>query len=407
MSESAPAGPLAGLRIVDLTSVIVGPACTQRLADYGAEVVKIEPPAGDTLRSLGGPSPTGAHSGTYLHLNRRKRAVCLDLKKPEALVALARLLDRADALVSNMRPEALARLGLDAASVRDRWPRLVHCTITGFGPGGPYRGRPAYDSVVQAACGIAGLNGARDGTPAFAPLFLADHVTGEIAAGAMLAALLGQVRTGAGCAIEIPMHETMAAFVLQEHLSAQTFEPPLGPAGDARALNKEHRPLRTSDGWVAVTANTDAQVRAFLKAVDREDLIEDPRFRTMADRYRNTQDWLALRAQAIAQRTTADWLARFEAVDVPVMPCHSLETLPGDPHLSVVGLLGAQPHPTEGDIRTIRPTVLDSGIAPTPGRPAMPIGYDTRTVLEDAGFDADAIDRLVAGGAARDGRPGS
>lgn len=197
------------------------------------------------------------------------------------------------------------------------------------------------------------------------------------------------------------MHETMAAFVLQEHLTGQTFTPPIGPAGDARALSKDHRPLRTADGWVSVTANTDGQVRAFLRAIDRDDLIEDLRFRTVADRYRNTGAWLALRTHAIGQRTTAEWLARFEAADVPAMPCHTLDTLASDPHLAAVGLLGTQLHPTEGDIRTIRPTVLDAGVAASPGRAAMPTGYDTRAVLAETGLETSEIERLIATGAAR------
>src|SRR4051794_21819689 len=170
---------LAGVRVLDLTSVVVGPACTQRLADYGAEVIKLEPPEGDVLRSLGGPSPSGRHAGMFLHFNRKKRMICLNLKQPQARAALLTVLDDCDVLVSNMRPDALQRLGLDAASVRATRPGLVHCTITGFGPGGPYRGRPAYDGVVQSLSGIAGLAERRDGAARYAPLLICDHVTGE------------------------------------------------------------------------------------------------------------------------------------------------------------------------------------------------------------------------------------
>ncbi len=189
---------------------------------------------------------------------------------------LERLVASSDVVVANMRPEALARLGLDADGLRDRYPRLVHCTITGFGPGGPYRGRPAYDSVVQGVSGIAGLAERRDGRPLYVPLLLADHVTGEIAASAILAALLARERTGLGATLEVPMHETMAAFVLQEHLGPRSFDPPLGPAGDA-ACSTRNRPLATADGWISLTANTDAQVHAFLRAVGRPELIDDPR----------------------------------------------------------------------------------------------------------------------------------
>ena len=216
--------------------MVAGPVCTWRLAEYGAEVVKIESPDGDLMRVMGGPSPTGEHSGTYLHLNRGKRAVCLDLKQVDARRALERLLAAADVFVSNIRPEALQRLELDAARVRAAHPRLIHCTITGFGPHGPYRGRPAYDSVIQGGCGLAGLFGQRDGTPRYVPLLLCDHVVGEIAAGAIIAALNERHRTGLGSELELPMFETMAAFVLQQHLGAQSFSPAVGAAGDQRLL---------------------------------------------------------------------------------------------------------------------------------------------------------------------------
>jgi len=391
---------LHGIRILDLTTVVVGPACTLRLADYGAEVVKVETPAGDLMRSLGGPSPTGRHSGAYLHLNRGKRAACLDLKRPGARDALLRIAARCDVVVSNMRPEALARLGLDAATLRAARPELVHCLITGFGPGGPYRGQPAYDSVVQGASGVAGLFARQGGTPAYVPLLLCDHVVGEIAAGAILAALVARQRTGAGCSLEVPMHETMAAFVLQEHLGRQSFTPPLGPAGDSRTLDPGNQPLPTADGWISVTANTDAQVAAFLTAAGRANVLADPRFASVADRVRNVREWFALRNTALLGRPTAHWLETFAAADVPAMPCHSLDSLLDDPHLDAVGLLTPGRHPTEGAVRRIRPTVLRDGVADAPGNPAPPTGWDTRAVLAEAGLTNDEITALAASGAA-------
>ena len=393
--------PLAGIRILDLTSVVVGPSCTLRLADYGAEVIKLEAPEGDVLRTLGGPSPSGRTSGKYLHFNRNKRAICLDLKQPQARAALLKIIDGCDVVVSNIRPDSLARLGLDAAGLRATRPRLIHCTITGFGPDGPYRGRPAYDTVIQSVAGVAGLVERRDGAPAFAPLLLCDHVVGEITAGAILAALFRRERTGAGAAIEVPMHETMAAFVLSEHLGPASFVPAQGPAGDARVLDPNNKPMRTEDGWMTVTANTDAQVRGFLRGIGRPELIEDPRFRTVADRFRNAPAWYALRGDALRGHPTAHWLAVFEAADVPAAICHTLETLPDDPHLHEVGLLVAETHPTEGDIRSIRPTVLEDGIAAPPGPPSRPQGADTEAVLAGAGLSADEIAGLFATGAAR------
>jgi crotonobetainyl-CoA:carnitine CoA-transferase CaiB-like acyl-CoA transferase len=392
--------PLEGIRILDLTSVVVGPSCTLRLADYGAEVIKLEPPDGDVLRKLGGPSPSGQHSGKYLAFNRKKRAICLDLKQPAALAALRRVLDRSDVLVSNIRPEALARLGLDAATARATRPRLIHCAITGFGPGGPYRGRPAYDSVVQGVSGVAGLSARRDGEPRYAPLLLADHVTGEITAGAIMGALFRRERTGIGAAIEVPMQETVAAFVLTENLGPASFDPPLGPPGDLRVLDPGNRPLPTADGWVSVTPNTNAQVAGFLRAVGRPELIDDPRFRTVADRFRNVREWNALRGEALRGQPTEHWLRAFAAEDVPAMQCHTLDTLLDDPHLTAVGLLVEETHDHEGKIRSIRPTILEDGEAGEPGRTARPLGWDTRAVLSESGCSDAEIEGLIASGAA-------
>jgi crotonobetainyl-CoA:carnitine CoA-transferase CaiB-like acyl-CoA transferase len=393
--------PLHGVRVLDLTSVVVGPACTLRLADYGAEVIKLEAPEGDVLRTLGGPSPSGQHSGKYLAFNRNKRAISLDLKQSAARAAVLRILDGCDVLVSNIRPEALARLGLDAVSTRATRPRLIHCAITGFGPGGPYRGRPAYDTVIQSVGGVAGLFIRRDGVPRYVPLVMCDHVTGEITAGAIMAALFRRERTNQGAAIEVPMQETIAAFVLKEHLGPASFSPPLGPPGDARILEPNNQLVETADGWMTVTANTDVQVRGFLTAIGRAELIEDARFRSVSARFRNVTEWMALRRAALRDRPTAHWVAAFAQADVPAAPCHTLEALIDDPHLRAVGLLHDDQHDLEGPIRTIRPTILDDGVPASPGHPARPIGFDTRSVLGEAGYSSAEIDVLIASGAAR------
>ena len=402
MSGNAESGLLAGIRVLDLTTIVVGPVATLRLADYGAEVIKLEPPGGDLLRVLGGPSPTGAHSGTFLHLNSGKKGLCLDVKQPGAGVVLARLLGTCDALVTNMRPEALERLGLDPATVRATHPALVHCTITGFGPGGPYRGRAAYDIVIQGASGVAGAFERRHGTPSYAPFVLCDHVVGEVAAGAVMAALLRRFRTGEGCALEVPMFETMAAFVLHEHLGPHSFDPPLGPVGDTRILDAANRPIRTADGWLSITTNSDAQTRSLLHAIGRAELCDDPRFSTVAARLRHIGEWYTLRNGAFAGRTTAEWIEILHAADVPAMPCHSLDTLIEDAHLAAVGLLGEADHPAEGRIRTIRPTVIADGEAPAARSPAPLLGMENAPLLEELGFTADEIAALWADGTLRD-----
>src|SRR5262245_22478336 len=206
---------LDGIRVLDLTTIVVGPAATLRLADYGAEIIKVEAPEGDLMRVIGGPSHSGELSGKFMHFNRSKRFACFDLKQPAARAVMHRLIERCDVFVSNVRPNALERLGLDARTCLARKPDLIHCLIAGFGPGGPYRGRPAYDTVLQGASGLAGLTQEREGTPSYAPFLAVDHVVGEIAAGAIVAALFKRTQTGRGIALEIPKHETMAGLVLK------------------------------------------------------------------------------------------------------------------------------------------------------------------------------------------------
>lgn len=393
--------PLKGVRILDLTSVVVGPVCTWRLGQYGAEIVKVESPEGDLMRGLGGLSPTGQHSGAYLHFNRGKRNISLDLKQVGAREVMERLIASADVIVANMRPQALERLGLDAATVRAKHPDKVYCLITGYGTDGPYAGLPTYDSVVQGATGMAGLMLARDGAPAYVPMLICDHVAGEIAAGAILAALAQRAASGTGCSIEVPMFETMAAFVLQEHLAQQSFDPPVGPPGDLRLLSPHNKPVRTADGWISFTINTDSQVRAFLKVTDRAHLLEDSRFSSVAARARNVAEWFEIRGAALTNRTTAEWLERLRAADIAVQPCHTLETLPRDPHLASVGLIDYEQHPTEGRTAAIRSSLrVDDAYLPR-REPAQPRGADTRELLQEAGFAPDAIESLLTSGAAQ------
>jgi crotonobetainyl-CoA:carnitine CoA-transferase CaiB-like acyl-CoA transferase len=388
--------PLKGIRILDLTSVVVGPVCTWRLGQYGAEIVKVEGPEGDLMRGLGGISPTGQHSGAYLHFNRGKRNIGLNLKKEGAQEALARLIASADVIVANMRPQALERLGIDAATVRARHPDKIYCLITGYGTDGPYAGLPTYDSVVQGATGMAGLMLARDGAPAYVPMLICDHVAGEIAAGSILAAITQRQASGAGCTIEVPMFETMAAFVLQEHLAQHSFDPPVGPPGDLRLLSPHNKPVRTADGWISFTINTDPQVRAFLNVTGRQDLLDDPRFNSVAARAKHVSQWFEIRGAPLPQRTTADWLKLLRDADIAVQPCHTLDTLPHDPHLQSVGLIEYEQHPTEGRTAAIRASIrVDDQYLPRRS-PAKPRGSDTRNLLQEMGYSPQEIDALLS-----------
>ncbi|MFT8243532.1 CaiB/BaiF CoA transferase family protein [Roseomonas sp. BN140053] len=395
-------GPLSGLRVLDLTSVVVGPTCTGVLAEHGAEVIKIEGPDGDLLRRLGGKGREPGMSGKFLNFNRGRRSLCLDLKRPEGKAALLRLAAGVDVLATNIRPEAQARLGIDAAALREAAPRLIHCSIVGFGTGGPYAGRPAYDTVIQGISGVAACFEASTGEPRYVPMVMADHICGLIAAQLIGFALYRREKTGAGEAIEVPMFENMAAFVLMEHLGAMTFRPPLGPPGDQRVLSPEARPLPTADGHICVSANTDAQAFAFLDAVGRPELKEDPRFSTLSARTANTKDYFALRATALRGKTSAEWLEIFDRLDVPATPYNTLESLLTDPQLRATGMLREERHPTQGDTWAIgSPNRLSGGEAPA-GRAAPRLGEDGPAVLRDAGFTEAEVAALRESGALRE-----
>lgn len=387
--------PLKGVRILDLTSVVVGPVSTWRLGQYGAEIIKLENPMGDLMRELGGISPSGKNAGAYLHLNRGKKNICLDLKKKEGKEICQKLVEWSDVIVANMRPDALQRLNLDAETIRTKNPEKIYCLITGYGTDGPYAGLPTYDSVLQGASGIAGLSLARDGKPSYVPMLICDHIVGEITAGAIIAAVLQQKNTGEGASIEVPMFETMSAFVLQEHLAQQSFIPPVGPAGDLRLLSPHNKPVKTKDGFISFTVNTDAQVSAFLKVTNRVEFLEDVRFSTVASRAKFVKEWFEIRGAALESKTTEEWIHLFREADLPAMPCHTLDSLTEDPHLKKVGLLGNEQHPTEGSIVTIRSTVQINNQYPSIRTSAAPCGWDTRNILQDLGFTTTEIDKIL------------
>jgi crotonobetainyl-CoA:carnitine CoA-transferase CaiB-like acyl-CoA transferase len=387
--------PLKNIKILDLTSVVVGPVATWRLGQYGAEIIKVENPAGDLMRGLGGMSPTGQHSGAYLHLNRGKKNICLDLKKEGGKNIIQKLVKWADVIVANMRPDALERLGLDSQTIIAKYPEKIYCLITGYGTNGPYSGLPTYDSVLQGASGMAGLALTRDGKPSYVPMLICDHVVGEITAGAIMASLMQKQNTGMGVSLEIPMFETMATFVLQEHLAQQSFEPPVGPAGDLRLLSPHNKPVKTKDGFISFTINTDAQVKAFLKITDRSELINDERFMTVARRAKYVSEWFEIRGAALENKTTDEWLKDFREVDLPAMPCHTLETLTNDPHLKAVELINFENHPTEGKTAVIRSTIQVDGQYPSSRSSAAPCGWDTKEILHDLGFSDSEMESLI------------
>jgi len=394
-------GPLDGVRIIDLTSVVVGPICTRTLADQGADVIKIETTGGDLLRTMAHGSRNPGMSGKFINFNRNKRSVCLDLKHAQGIEAMRRLIAGADVFVSNVRPEGLARAGLDHASLSKDNPRLIHCSILAFGRGGRYYNRPAYDPIVQSLSGVAGTFERAIGEPRFVPMVMTDHTTGLIAAQCIGFALYRREKTGVGEAIDVPMFENMASFVMSEHLAAATFDPPVGPTGDNRLLSPDYRPLPTKDSYITISPNTNAQAFAFFDAIGRPELKTDPRFDSATSRTANAADYFKVRVEGLLQKTTAEWIEIFARLDIPAARYNSIDDLLDDPHLGDVGFFRAEEHPSQGRIRRTKVPNAFSGGARSDERHAPVLGEHTADVLAEVGYTPDEIDRMIAAGAAR------
>ena len=397
---SASAGPLAGISIVDMTTVLMGPYATQILADYGAEVVKVEPPDGDIMRH-GGPMRNPRMGPMYLQANRNKRSVVLDIKTAGGRDVLLRLCARADVFICNVRPAALSRLGLAPKAIRAANPRLVHVSLIGYGEGGPYSGRPAYDDLIQGLAAIpATFRATGGGEPRYAPLTMADHIVGLNAVHVVLAALMERERSGKGQVIELPMFETLAQFVLSDHFGGRAFEPPLGPPGYSRLLARDRRPYATRDGHICILVYTDRQWESFFRIIGKTDQFRsDPRFTTAAARARHYAEAYTLLAEVLATRTTAEWLAALQEGDIPAVPMHDLDALIDDPHLAAVGFFQEMEHPTEGRIRLVGIPSRWSRSRPAIRRHPPGLGENTGEVLREIGYGAAAIRKLAADGA--------
>jgi crotonobetainyl-CoA:carnitine CoA-transferase CaiB-like acyl-CoA transferase len=397
-----PGGPLAGVRIIDLTSVMMGPYATMILGDYGGDVIKVESPDGDVMRHAA-PMRHARMGAMYLQGNRNKRSIALDLKKAGGREALLRLSSTADVFVHNVRPAAMARLKLGADDLLGINPRLVYASLVGFGEQGPYAGRPAYDDLIQGLTALPALTGKITGEPRYSPATMADRIVGLNATHAILAALFHRERTGEGQAIEIPMFETMAQFVLGDHMAGRSFEPPIGPPGYSRLLSPDRRPYRTSDGYICALVYSDKQWSAFFRAIGEADEAKrDPRLNGISARTRNydfVYDWFS---QVMKTRTTAEWMRFFEEADIPHAPLHDLDSLIDDPHLAAVGLIQSLEHPTEGTLRVAGPAATWSKTPPSIRHYPPGLGEHGEEILREAGFLNEEIKALVAEGALPD-----
>ena len=394
----ASTGPLQGIRILDLTAVVMGPYATQTLGDLGADVIKVEPPSGDNLRAVG-PMQNPGMGAMSLHLNRNKRSIVLDLKQPEGRDACLRLAESCDALIYNTRPKAMARLGLDYAAVAARNPRIVYIGCFGFGEQGPYAGKPAYDDLIQGLAAVPTLFAQQSGgEPRYAPVTLADRAVGLQAAIALLAAVLHAQRTGQGQAVEVPMFEALAQLVMGDHLGGQSFEPPQGPMGYARLLAKHRKPYRTSDGHISLLIYNDKHWQSFFDVIGRPELKTSPQFVSHTARAANIGDVYAFVAEVMATRTTEQWYALLEAADVPVGRLHTLESLRQDPHLNAVGFFPEMDHPSEGRVRTTAPVGRYGRTPASIHRHAPSLGEHSAEVLREAGYDAQDIQSLIRKG---------
>jgi crotonobetainyl-CoA:carnitine CoA-transferase CaiB-like acyl-CoA transferase len=389
-------GPLTGVRVLDLTSVIMGPFATHILADMGADVIKIESPEGDSLRHYE-PQRSPGMAGNILNLHRNKRGIVLDLKREACGRALNRLIETADVFVHNLRPKAIAGLGYAYEQVRAIKPDIVYCGAYGFGVKGPYRDKPAYDDLIQAGSGIAALYGEVHGEPAYVPTVICDKLAGQAIAYAILGALFQRARGGGGQAIEVPMFETTIELALAEHMFGFAFLPPLSPPGFKRLMSRARKPYRTLDGYACILPYSDRNWHDFYAFTGRTELRDDPRFQRLSDRVHNIGILYSMVEEEAAKRSTQEWVEFCDHVSIPCMPVLSLQDLPDDPHVKAVELFAEAEHPTEGRYRAVRNPVSFSAAPFRIRRHAPRLGEHTAEVLAEAGLSQAEIDAALRG----------
>lgn len=399
------AGSLDGLRIVDMTGVALGPFATMMLAEQGAEVIKVESPAGDTTRHVGRSKTTKGMGPHHLFVNRNKRSLCLDLKRPEARAALLKVIARADALVYSFRPQAMAKLGLAYEDLVKINPSIVYAGAYGYSLDGPYGDRPAYDDAIQAISGYAALvagtafDGVDGGVPKYAPTVLADKTVGLTFAYAILCALMHKVRTGEGQKVEVPMFETMASWLALEHLWERTYRDD-GDLGYSRLTSPHRKPYRAKDGWLAILPYTDRHWTKFFTLSGRPEIMDDPRYSTMAQRSLHIGDLYAMLDEVTPTRTVAEWLTALEAAEIPATPVKTLAQVIDDPHMKARGMFRKVEHHSEGELLNVEPPVKFDKTPSRHLRGAPLLGEDSAAILREAGLSDAEVAALKASGAA-------
>jgi crotonobetainyl-CoA:carnitine CoA-transferase CaiB-like acyl-CoA transferase len=395
------AGPLTGVRVLDLTTVVMGPYATQILADFGADVIKVEPLEGDVMRHAW-PFRHPGMGSIYLNTNRNKRSIALDLKHPAALEACLSIAKGVDVLVYNIRPQAMARLKLSYEEVRQVNSKIIYVGCFGFSQRGPYAAKAAYDDMIQGAAGIPWLlhkQGAAE--PRYAPMIVADRSVGQQVASAVSAALYHREKTGKGQRVDVPMFEHLLQMILGDHLGGYTFEPPEGEPGYHRILAPDRRPYQTSDGYICALIYNDKQWKGFFEIIGRPEMLSDPRFSSQEVRSKNYNTAYALVAEELKKRSSAEWLAALERADIPAQRMNSLDDIVADPHLAAIGYLRAVEHPTEGRIKALAVPSEWSESPPEYRRHAPRLGEHTREVLKEVGYSDARIDQLIESKAAR------
>jgi crotonobetainyl-CoA:carnitine CoA-transferase CaiB-like acyl-CoA transferase len=387
-------GPLKGLKIIELTSVVLGPWAAQILADMGAEVIKVEAPFGDSNRQLGA-SRNPNMAALYLSNNRNKRSLVLDLKQSSARDALLTIVKDCDVFLHNNRPQVMTKLKLEYNDIKSVNENIIYCGTYGYSKDGPYGEKGALDDSIQAASGIAALNELVLGEPRYLPTVVADKTTAITVVYSILAALFHRERTGSGQEIEVPMFETMVSFVMAEHIWGEIFEPPLGKAGYTRLMSHHRKPYKTKDGYIAVLPYMNNHWKTFCEKAERQDLIEDDRFKNLSSRVENIDDTYSETGKILATKTTQEWLDIFTDTKVPVIVVNSLDDLFTDPHLEAVGFWQDFDHPTEGKLKMPGFPVKFSETPATIRKHAPNFGEHSLEILAEAGIDEETIKQMI------------